>query len=255
MSFYYNKKKNYNSNELKKSVRVIDLEKKEKVLVKEEESVKEEEVVKEEESVKDEESVKEKELIKEEEIEELDSQKLCRICYDSLEDNENLLLRPCNCAGSMKWVHKKCLLTWINMNENNKKCNVCNFKYKIDYKCITPFLEKCNNKYVFISLTIISYLIIIIFSVILNNLINKRPLLEYNIVHIINSNKIFLFINVLFVVIYCFYYNNSEYDYQLYCVNSIISICVISIQIIYSEIKKNIKNRIKYDYFIYNVDE
>ena len=35
----------------------------------------------------------------------------CRYCFSS--DPENDLIDPCNCQGSMKFVHQKCLLEWV----------------------------------------------------------------------------------------------------------------------------------------------
>ena len=89
----------------------------------------------------------------------------------------------------------------------------------------------------------------------MNNIINNKPLIHFNLIQFINTNKIFLFINSLFIIIYCFYYNNSDFDYSLYSLNSIFSIYIITLQIIYNQIKKLIKSKIKYDYFIYNIDD
>ena len=43
-----------------------------------------------------------------------EKQKLCRICYMP-ETNSILdpLIKPCKCAGSMKYIHLKCLLHWL----------------------------------------------------------------------------------------------------------------------------------------------
>lgn len=38
---------------------------------------------------------------------------VCRICYDSGEDN-NPLIAPCKCSGSMQYVHLKCLRKWMD---------------------------------------------------------------------------------------------------------------------------------------------
>ena len=41
-------------------------------------------------------------------------EKICRICY---EDNEDVskLLSPCACSGSMEYIHKHCLIKWIEI--------------------------------------------------------------------------------------------------------------------------------------------
>ena len=43
----------------------------------------------------------------------IQAQEVCRICYDSGEA-ENPLITPCKCAGSMQYVHLKCLRKWMD---------------------------------------------------------------------------------------------------------------------------------------------
>ena len=51
----------------------------------------------------------------------------CRICYDTL--RQDSMISPCNCSGSMKYVHKQCLLSWIN-TMHGLKCHVCGIQYR-----------------------------------------------------------------------------------------------------------------------------
>ena len=54
--------------------------------------------------------------------------KTCRICYGDDSTNNNPLLSPCNCKGSMKYIHYLCLKNWLNskieedivVNEDNE---------------------------------------------------------------------------------------------------------------------------------------
>lgn len=41
--------------------------------------------------------------------------KICRICLEENEsnDNTNILLSPCKCSGSSKYIHFQCLQTWL----------------------------------------------------------------------------------------------------------------------------------------------
>ena len=39
--------------------------------------------------------------------------KLYRICYMEEEDNDNPLLQPYICSGSMKFIHLTCLKHWV----------------------------------------------------------------------------------------------------------------------------------------------
>ena len=41
-----------------------------------------------------------------------ESERYCRICFDHEDDEENPLISPCNCTGSQKYIHRKCLKTW-----------------------------------------------------------------------------------------------------------------------------------------------
>jgi E3 ubiquitin-protein ligase DOA10 len=54
----------------------------------------------------------------------------CRICY---EDSTNeVLINPCACAGSQKWIHESCLQRWRRMNNNNiNRCELCLNNYII----------------------------------------------------------------------------------------------------------------------------
>ena len=56
--------------------------------------------------------------------------KLCRVCYLEEEDEiENPLVQPCQCSGSCKCIHLKCLKQWINTKsclkvDQNDFCSV-----------------------------------------------------------------------------------------------------------------------------------
>ena len=59
---------------------------------------------------------------------------VCRICYVEEEDaKENPLVQPCQCSGSLKYIHLKCLKHWILTRsctkvEDNDCCTVFLFK-------------------------------------------------------------------------------------------------------------------------------
>lgn len=66
----------------------------------------------------------------------LEEEKECKYCL--INDRINNLVYPCNCYGTMKYVHPKCLSDWIQV-KNDKEifdysytCEVC--KYNIIYK-------------------------------------------------------------------------------------------------------------------------
>ena len=48
----------------------------------------------------------------------------CRICR--LEDEPEAMVAPCDCSGSMKYVHTACLNAWRNHNmAQSMQCSVC----------------------------------------------------------------------------------------------------------------------------------
>lgn len=42
----------------------------------------------------------------------VESGKACRICLDDVEEEDNPFITPCKCAGSMRFIHLKCLREW-----------------------------------------------------------------------------------------------------------------------------------------------
>ena len=52
----------------------------------------------------------------------------CRICFEE-GDADNQLIIPCDCKGSMMYIHESCLFEW-RAREKADKCNTCNSPYK-----------------------------------------------------------------------------------------------------------------------------
>lgn len=40
---------------------------------------------------------------------------VCRICFNNTNTKEDPLFAPCNCTGTMKFIHYKCLKFWLNL--------------------------------------------------------------------------------------------------------------------------------------------
>ncbi|CAG5094221.1 Oidioi.mRNA.OKI2018_I69.XSR.g13361.t1.cds [Oikopleura dioica] len=51
---------------------------------------------------------------------------ICRFCMNP---GDNLIV-PCNCKGSMKFVHNSCLIKWI-IHSDKKQCEICKYEYQI----------------------------------------------------------------------------------------------------------------------------
>lgn len=71
----------------------------------------------------DEEEEKEEAKKEEEDEEEVP---LCRICHLDAEESSLPLIQPCLCAGSMRWVHSDCLVSWMRRAPSSSyRCDVC----------------------------------------------------------------------------------------------------------------------------------
>lgn len=204
----------------------------------------------------------------------METNKICRICFE--EDNLINLISPCNCKGSIKYIHTKCLADCIK-NMNSTKCKVCNTFYntkknytsndyendvfKIDsfivsllFSIILTFFLFDNFKYIFIINSIFSIIPIIL---LLNNYLFeyelekkqyfKEKLIKYisvNIGNILISYGILFFsliINIIGVSLINFFYGEQFFlletlDYIQITLNT----CIIMYNSIYYYINLNI---------------
>lgn len=46
----------------------------------------------------------------------------CRVCYKK----DGVLIQPCNCKGSMAYIHSSCLGRWLE-NSLNHECEICHY--------------------------------------------------------------------------------------------------------------------------------
>lgn len=42
-----------------------------------------------------------------------DDEKICWICHSTEDDQNGRWITPCQCRGTMKWVHHNCLQMWV----------------------------------------------------------------------------------------------------------------------------------------------
>lgn len=67
---------------------------------------------------------------------------LCRICFDERIgrsekcQNQNKLVSPCNCKGTIALVHQKCLSRWnrVQSQEPKSKCEICHQQYSFELR-------------------------------------------------------------------------------------------------------------------------
>ena len=73
---------------------------------------------------------------------------MCRVCYGDDSTDENPLICPCKCKGSMKYIHFNCLKNWLNskieedisVEPDNQEINAISYNRK-DISC-----ELCKEK-------------------------------------------------------------------------------------------------------------
>uniref|UniRef100_A0A671MF00 Uncharacterized protein n=1 Tax=Sinocyclocheilus anshuiensis TaxID=1608454 RepID=A0A671MF00_9TELE len=52
---------------------------------------------------------------------------VCRICHCE-GDEECLLITPCRCTGSLRFVHQGCLYQWIKSSDT-RCCELCKYDF------------------------------------------------------------------------------------------------------------------------------
>lgn len=67
-----------------------------------------------------------------------DGKRSCKICHMG-EMRGNRLCNPCKCSGTIKYIHKECLLSWMSCSRT-ERCDICHYEYKFRdvYKPDTP---------------------------------------------------------------------------------------------------------------------
>ena len=146
--------------------------------------------------------------------------KICRVCYDDKETKKNPLIYPCKCCGTSKWIHKECLLKWIDTS-NNYKCPQCQYKYIINKKTKYPILEKIKNynTTIIISLLLLSIYLLTITIKFLSYLLKKIPysnIFKYDLYFFSISLRVFNFIIMFSLGFLTFTGNISMNEYYIY---------------------------------------
>ncbi|OMJ74899.1 hypothetical protein SteCoe_26070 [Stentor coeruleus] len=68
----------------------------------------------------------------------------CRICMEP-ESKGNILIAPCKCSGTVKYIHEECLKTWIISQEGDideGQCELCKTQFLMEFK----IGKKCSPK-------------------------------------------------------------------------------------------------------------
>lgn len=68
--------------------------------------------------------------------------KECRICKD---DEQNEMINPCNCRGSLEYIHYNCLKTWIE-TRGTVDCEVCRSGFKVESRIVVKSFREYLNE-------------------------------------------------------------------------------------------------------------
>lgn len=100
----------------------------------------------------------------------------CRICL-ATDFTENLI-SPCNCIGSIQFVHRDCLQDWLQISKN-VQCEICKLDYNV-FKKFKPFRQWIFPKFDF-------YHFFLYFSIIFLNCISIYPLVQNLLFFVFNK--------------------------------------------------------------------
>ena len=113
---------------------------------------------------------------------------LCRFCLGTNQSQKNPLISPCQCKGSMEFVHFKCLNRWrhVDIGRNGLTCSLCMTNYTLprlhEYE-IAPVPNTCSLyilHYPGLSLSLYHYIFIILLS-------SKTPNQNFEITDLMKS--------------------------------------------------------------------
>lgn len=123
--------------------------------------------------------------------EEPEGEPYCRICYEQVDTGRNPLIVPCECRGSLRHVHRRCLLRWVLLNEARPetKCHLCGVPYAVqgfnrleDIPDDRGLMELCL-KYPAILLLMAHYAVLFLFQHIPKPLWNTKFALWSSAIH------------------------------------------------------------------------
>mmetsp|Transcript_8363 Transcript_8363/g.25134 ORF Transcript_8363/g.25134 Transcript_8363/m.25134 type:complete len:164 (+) Transcript_8363:107-598(+) len=66
---------------------------------------------------------------------EVSSSPICRICHE----RSTNLIRPCNCRGTVEYVHASCIQTWLNHRRPDEmRCELCGYPFRLRVRTRSP---------------------------------------------------------------------------------------------------------------------
>lgn len=112
----------------------------------------------------------------------MDTSPMCRICIETT--GAESMVSPCDCSGTMKYVHKECLLLWVNSSHRVDRCDVCGGQYKCRFVASRPNLWQTlrfgavNSPIFLLALMIALQFFVGLFSAIYGLVLNARKMCD-----------------------------------------------------------------------------
>lgn len=155
----------------------------------------------------------------------------CRVCYDPNNEEKGKLISPCQCQGSVQYIHESCLKKWIENNiiNNDRKirpeCELCKYKYIMKFTSEFKFskikfwnMMKSLAAMVIVA-TIILTLIFTVIYVVVTSLGNLTDIGKNNLINILISVAAII---MLILILMSFknwrlnYYDRLIKDWKIY---------------------------------------
>lgn len=123
---------------------------------------------------------------------------VCRFCLESKVTKKNPLIEPCDCKGSIQFVHEKCLLRWrrIDPYRNAEKCLIC----LVPYRLLKPAIMEDMPDDFKLSLLFLRFPMLLCFTV------NYGYLLQISFLQIKDFSGLFVLYQYLFQILYMVFF-------------------------------------------------
>lgn len=143
--------------------------------------------------------------------------KICRICYEN-EKKDDPLIAPCQCEGSIKYIHSSCIKKWIINSKNlfdNPQCEVCKKFYIIKFKNSELLNKKKFFSFLFSTILFSLGLIVIGGGIIyaLYYILTQKEILSKSKKYVYFSVSGSIVLIVILLVSICFYKKNRNKFY------------------------------------------
>ena len=124
-----------------------------------------------------------------------DVETICRFCLESKKTLENPLLAPCECKGSIEFVHLLCLNRWrfVNPDRNKIMCYLCHTNYILPYNDELETVPQTTFLYMNLEYPILTSILLHYFLAVSQfTITNSKGIVSYETIQIVNHSLLCL---------------------------------------------------------------